>query len=443
MKSELPKVLHTVCGLPMVEYAVRALQDAGIKRPTVVIGHGGELVKEFLGDRCDYVWQHEQLGTGHAVTQCQELLGKHEGPVVVTTGDTPLVNGAVVQRLVQHFAEYRAMVVMASFELEDPTGYGRVVRDKHGGLLRIVEQKDGYDEVLRIKEVNAGLYCFDGQMLFEGLPDLIPNNKQGELYLTDMISLIVRKHGRAEVERFADPEDFYGVNDRWQLAHVERVMRMKILKQHALNGVTIRDPETVFISPDVRIEPETIIEPCTSLGGHTHIGRQCRIGPYSIIDDSEIGEECLVYMSRLSEAKLGDKIKVGPFANLRPGAVLGDKVKVGNFVEVKKSDLGESVSLSHLTYIGDSSIGARTNVGAGTITCNYDGFKKSRTVIGEDVFIGSNNTLVAPLEIGNGAMTAAGSTITQDVPADSLAVGRSRQEVKENWARHWREKQKK
>lgn len=443
MKSELPKVLHTVCGLPMVEYAVRALQDAGIERPVVVIGHGGDLVKEYLGDRCDYVWQHEQLGTGHAAIQCKELLGAHDGPVVITTGDTPLVNGDAVKKLVDHFVEYRAMVVMASFQLEDPTGYGRVVRDKHGGLLRIVEEKDGYEEVLRIKEVNAGLYCFDGKTLFEGLPNLAPNNKQGEIYLTDMISHIVRLHARAEVERFPDPEDFYGVNDRWQLAHVERVMRMKILKQHALNGVTIRDPETVFISPDVRIEPETIIEPCTTLGGHTHIGAGCRIGPYSIIDDSIVGEECLVYMSRLSEAKLGDKIKVGPFANLRPGADLQDRVKIGNFVEIKKSTLHEEVAVSHLSYIGDASIGARTNIGAGTITCNYDGFRKHRTTIGEDVFIGSNNTLIAPISVGDEAMTAAGSVINQNVPDGAMAFGRARQEVKEDWARHWREKQKK
>lgn len=443
MKSELPKVLHTVCGLPMVEYAVRALQDAGIERPVVVIGHGGDLVKEYLGDRCDFVWQHEQLGTGHAAIQCKVLLGNHQGPVVITTGDTPLVNGAVVGRLVERFQEYRAMVVMASFELEDPTGYGRVVRDKHGGLLRIVEHKDGYEEVLRIKEVNAGLYCFDGQTLFDGLPTLVPNNRQGEIYLTDMISHVVRQHGRAEVERFEDPEDFYGVNDRWQLAHVERVMRMKILKQHALNGVTIRDPETVFISPDVRIEAETIIEPCTSLGGGTHIGAGCRIGPYTIVDDSEIGRECLVYMSRLSEAKLGDKIKVGPFANLRPGAILKDQVKVGNFVEVKKSVLDESVAVSHLSYIGDATVGARTNIGAGTITCNYDGFRKHRTTIGTDAFIGSNSTLVAPVTIGDGAMTAAGSVITHEVQEGSLGVGRARQEVKQGWAKLWREKQTK
>jgi len=441
MKSRLPKVLHTVCGLPMVEYAVRALRDAGVERPIVVIGHEGEAVQRELGDTCDYVWQHEQKGTGHAALQAQGLLAGYDGPVVITAGDTPLLEGDFIRRLIDRSTEYRSNVMVASFVLDDPSGYGRIVRDKLGGLLRIVEHRDAYEEVLSIKEVNAGLYCFDCRTLFELLPTLEADNRQGEIYLTDMVSRIVRHQGIAEVECFDSAAPFLGVNDRWQLAQAERLMRMKILKHHALDGVTIRDPETVMIGPDVRIGEETVIEPFTTLVGRTSIGHDCHIGPNSLIENSTIGEDCLVYMSRLQGAVLGRRVKVGPFANLRPGADLADDVKVGNFVEIKKARLEEAVAASHLSYIGDAEIGARTNIGAGTITCNYDGKGKHRTVIGSDAFVGSDSTLVAPVTIGNGAIIAAGSTITADVPDNAMAVARQRQEVKPEWASRWREKQ--
>jgi bifunctional UDP-N-acetylglucosamine pyrophosphorylase/glucosamine-1-phosphate N-acetyltransferase len=442
MKSRLPKVLHTVCGLPMVEYAVRALRDAGIERPIVVIGHEGHLVQQELGDSCDYVWQHEQKGTGHAALQAQELLKDYHGPVVITAGDTPLLEGDVIRRLLERCFEFRAHVMVAAFTLEDPSGYGRIVRDKLGGLLRIVEHRDAYEEVLGIKEVNAGVYCFDCRTLFDLLPTLGTDNKQGEFYLTDMVSRIVRHQGVAEVECFDNSSDFFGVNDRWELAQAERVLRTRILRRLAMDGVTIRDPNSVMVGPDVRIGKETVIEAFTSLVGRTEIGADCRIGPNALIENSTIGDGCLVYMSRLQGAMLGNRIKVGPFANLRPGAELADEVKVGNFVEIKKARLAEEVAASHLSYIGDAEIGPRTNIGAGTITCNYDGLRKHRTVVGADAFIGSDTTLVAPVTVGEGAIIAAGSTITEDVPDNAMAIARQRQEVKPEWASQWRKKQK-
>lgn len=439
MKSNLPKVLHTVLGLPMVEHVVRALKAAGARRPIVVVGHGGESVIERLGESNGYAWQREQLGTGHAVQMAASEIEKGEGPVVIVSGDTPLLTSSAIERLVARFAQENAAFALATTRLADPTGYGRIVRSASGRFERIVEEKDASPEVRQIKEANVGVYCFDRALLLQLLPMLKNENAQGEYYLTDLAEAAAA-HGVAVVEVFEDAEEFSGVNDRWQLALAEREARRRILKKHALNGVTLRDIDSITIGPDVEIEPDATIEPCTTISGNTRIGAGCRIGPFTIVDDCQIGRNCLIYSSRLSSAKVGDDVKIGPFANIRPGADIGDRSKVGNFVEIKKSTLGEEVAVSHLTYLGDASVGDRTNIGAGTITCNYDGFAKHRTEIGSDVFIGSNNTIVAPVKIGDDAMTAAGSTVTQDVPSGALAVGRARQENKEQWAVNWRKK---
>lgn len=442
MKSELPKGLHTVCGLPMVELIGRAMKGAGIERPIMVIGHGGESVQEALGSNYSYAWQREQLGTGHAARMASEFLTGHKGAVLVLPGDTPLVNPESLCHLIQVHQESKALCTLATVEMPDASGYGRVIRDGAGDLAKIVEEKDATAEERKSREVNLSIYCFDGPTLLRLLPTLGNQNAQGEYYLTDVVTAILAEKGRVVIERFDDPDTFMGVNDRWQLAIAERVLRRRILKAHALNGVTLRDIDSIFVGPDVKIAADAVIEPCTTLNGTTSIGSGCRIGPYSIIDDSVIGDESLVYMSRLSEARLGRGVKCGPFANLRPKSVLGDRVKVGNFVEVKNAQLGEGSAASHLAYLGDASIGARTNIGAGTITCNYDGFAKHRTEIGTGAFVGSNSTLVAPITIGDGAIIAAGSVITHDVPADALGLGRSRQEVKEEWALHWRKRKK-
>lgn len=442
MKSELPKVLHAVCGLPLAEWVGRAMIGAGIQRPVMVIGHGGELLQEALGDRYEYVWQREQLGTGHAALQAAELVAGSAGPVVIAPGDTPLLSAEVLRELLEHHHQTGAMCTVATAILPDPTGYGRIVRDSKGGVHRIVEQKDASESELAIDEVNSGLYVFDGSLLFEVLPTLGNENKQNEYYLTDAVQAIAQKGCRVEAKAFTDAGLLAGINDRWQLACVEKDMRVRLLQSHAVNGVTLQDPDTTYIEADVEIGRDTVIQAGSHLRGSTKIGEACRIGPNTVLSDCTVGAGCTVTMSHLYKAVLHDYVKVGPFANIRPGAVLGERTKIGNFVEIKNADLAESVAVSHLTYIGDASIGRETNVGAGTITCNYDGFDKHRTVIGERVFIGSNSTLVAPVTVGDEAMTAAGSVVTNDVPPDGLAIGRARQEVKEGWVAQWRKRRR-
>lgn len=439
MKSDKPKGLHPVCGIPIVELIVRAAIEAGAEKPIVVVGHGGDQVVKALGDRCDYAWQHDPQGTGHAAQQTLPFLEDLEGAVIVAPGDTPLLDADVFSRLASVHGQNRNHCTIATAILPDATGYGRVIRDPQTGLATaIVEHKDSTDEQRAVREVNSAVYCFDVKTLRELLPQLSNDNVQGEFYLTDVIKMIVERGGRCEALPFDDDAILVGVNDRWQLALAAKELRVRILRKHALNGVSIVDPDSTYIEPDVLIGPDTIIEPGTIIEGRTVIGRNCVIGPNTKVQNSSVGDECLVLMSHLSRATLLTGARCGPFANLRPGAVLGPRVKVGNFVEVKNAVLEEGVAVSHLSYIGDGSVGADTNIGAGTIFCNYDGFAKHRTEIGSGAFIGSNSTLVAPVTIGNGAMIAAGSVITRDVPDQALAVGRSRQETKEEWAQRWR-----
>jgi bifunctional UDP-N-acetylglucosamine pyrophosphorylase/glucosamine-1-phosphate N-acetyltransferase len=440
MKSDLPKALHQVGGLPMVEWIGRAMAEAGIERIVIVIGHHGEMVEKALGDRYEYVWQREQLGTGHAARMTEEVLGGHKGPVIVAPGDAPLLNAEVFRRLIA--AHQDSVCTFATALVDDPKGYGRVLRDESGAPTRIVEEKDATPEQRAIKEVSAALYCFDGPSLYRELPKLRNDNAQGEHYLPDLIAMFSQSGRTVRAVLFEDERVLLGVNDRWQLAKAESEIRAELLRKHALNGVTLIDPATTTIGADVEIGEDTIVEPCTSLLGRTVIGTGCRIGPNTRIQDCRIGSKSRVLMSHAVRATLGDNVHCGPFANLRPGAILGDGVKVGNFVEIKNSVLETNVSASHLTYIGDADVGAETNIGAGTITCNYDGFTKSRTTIGRNVFVGSNATLVAPVTLGDGTMVAAGSTITRDVPENAGAFGRARQETKEGWAEKWRDKRR-
>lgn len=440
MKSDLPKALHQISGLPMVEWVGRAMRMAGFERVVLVIGHGGELVEKALGDRYEYVWQREQLGTGHAALMTRALLADHKGPIVIAPGDAPLLTADVFRRLVDEHGKNAC--TFATSVVDDPTGYGRVVRDQSGQPIRIVEEKDATPEQKAIKEVSAALYCFDGPSLFRELPKLKNNNAQREHYLPDVVYMLAQGQAKVKAVQFQEASVLVGVNDRWQLAEAESTIRTAILKRVALSGVTLQDPSTIYIGPDVEIGPDTIIEPGTLLIGRTSIGARCRLGPNTRIQDCSVGDDSRVLMSHLVRARLGKRVICGPFANLRPGADLADDVKVGNFVEVKNAILHENVSASHLSYIGDSEVGADTNIGAGVITCNYDGFEKHRTTIGRDVFVGSNATLVAPLEIQDGSMVAAGSTITSNVPEDAGAFGRARQETKEGWAKKWREKRR-
>ena len=436
MKSDLPKVLHRVCGLPMVEHVVRALRGAGVERIVVVVGHGGEAVQAVLGGSVEYAWQREQLGTGHAVRCAVAALDGFQGPVVVASGDTPLVDAATMAALLR--AHEGSALTVATAVVDDPTGYGRIVREG-GRFCRIVEQKDATPEQRAINEINSGLYAFDAATLFRLLPRLRNQNSQREYYLTDLVAMAAAD-GLAVGTQIADANLLSGVNDRWQLAEAEAALRQSILKKHALNGVTLRDPATTYVEADVQIGADATLEPGCHLLGLTTVGPGARIGPNTVLKDAMIGAEAKVQLSVIDGSAVGEGTKVGPYAHLRGNSQVGPNGRIGNFVELKNAELGERVAAAHLTYLGDASVGARTNVGAGTITCNYDGFAKHRTVIGTDVFVGSQSTLVAPLVLGDDSMVAAGSTITSDVPPGGGAFGRARQETKEGWATRWRER---
>lgn len=440
MKSALPKVLHRACGVPMVELVVRAVKQAGVSRPVIVVGHEGEQVIEQLGDGNDYVWQREQRGTGHAALMAREALAQHDGPVLITAGDTPLLTGDALSALLADHVDSGAAVTVGTAVLDDAGSYGRILRDADGSLEGIVEARDAQPDVLAIREVNSGIYCFDAKLLFAVLPTLTTDNDQGEYYLTDAIAALRSQGHVARAFLFGDPKVMLGVNDRWELAEAGELLRLRTLRDLALSGVTLVDPKTTYISPGVQIGRDTVIEPMCVLEGDTWVGADCSVGPGCRLVDTRVGDRCTIVYSQLNRAVLHDDVRCGPYANLRPKAVLGKGAKVGNFVEVKAATLGEKAAASHLAYIGDGEVGDGANIGAGTIFCNYDGYNKSRTVVGGGAFVGSNSTLVAPVNIGEGAFVAAGSVITSDVPADALAIGRGRQEVKPEWALKWRQR---
>lgn len=444
MKSNLPKVLHAVCGIPMVEHVLQALADLGVLQPILVVGHQAEQVQTHLANaHVRYALQHEQKGTGHAVQQALPLLTDDVEHVLVLSGDTPLLTEKSLNAMLTSHVDSSAAITVASFHAPDPTGYGRIVRSKSGEFVSIVEQKDADPDTLAIQEVNGGLYCFQASALRRFLPELRPDNEQGELYLTDLIKMARDANQRVEAFTFSDGIELAGVNDRWQLAECAAVMRKRILRRHAESGVTIVDPASTYIDGRAALGRDVTVQPMTVIDGVTRVGERTEIGPNTRLIDCEVGSDCLIHMSHIARSKIGDRVRCGPFANLRPGTEIASDVKIGNFVEVKNSHLETGVSVSHLTYLGDADVGAYTNVGAGTITCNWDGFVKSRTTIGAGVFVGSNSTLVAPVNLGDGSFTAAGSVVTNDVPPDALAVGRSRQTNKEQWVNSWRQKRTK
>lgn len=442
MKSALPKVLHPVCGLPMVAHVARAVRAAGAESPVVVV-HPDALasIRAALGDRgFAYAEQADQLGTGHAALMARPHLAAHRGPLFVLPGDTPLLTGDALRSMLRVHEACGAQATVATFRARGPHMYGRVVRDAAGKPVAIVEHKDATDEQRRIDEVNSAVYVFDAETLWRLLPAVGASNASGEYYLTDVIAAISREGGSVAAECFDDDALFEGCNDRWELAMAARKMQTRIQRLHALAGVTIVDPASTWIGAEVEIDADVLVHPFTILDGDTRLGEGTQVGPHATIKDSTIGRGCTVVHSHLTGATMQDGSRCGPFAQLRPKAVIGRNARIGNFVEVKNAVFGEEAKANHLAYVGDASVGDHANIGAGTITCNYDGFGKYRTEIGAGAFIGSNSTLVAPLQIGEGAIVAGGSTITQDVPAGALALGRARQEVKEEWAIQWRKK---
>lgn len=435
MKSELPKVLHTVCGVPMVQYVLWAAEKLCGQKPLVVVGFKGETVTAALGEQAEYIRQNEQLGTGHAVKSAVRSLEGFNGDLLVLYGDTPLISAATLEKLITAHREKKAAVTLLSVEASDPTGYGRVVRDKDNRVTAIVEESEASAAEKLITEVNTGIYCFRFPDLAEVIHDIQANNAQGEYYLTD-VALLLRHKGRAvEAVKSNDPTEILGPNDRKALAETERIMRTKIIDHWLEEGVTFVDPAAAYVDPRVKLSPDTTIFPGTLLYGKTSIGGNCRLGPYTQIIESEIGKGCHISFSVVNQARIGDNVDVGPYANIRPGTVVESRARVGDFVELKNSRIGSGSKVPHLSYIGDCRVGTGVNIGAGTITCNFDGKTKHQTIIKDGAFIGSNTSLVAPVTVGENSLTGAGSTITKDVPDRALGIARARQVIKENWTR--------
>jgi len=423
MKSEVPKVLHPLCGKPMLWHVLEALKSAATEKPVVVVGHGADAVQKYLADSADCVLQEPQLGTGHAAIQAEPLLKGKTDYVIVTYADMPLLRGETFKRLVETQRINTGPLSLLTVIADDPRGFGRIVRKPDGTVEAIVEEYVATPEQQQIKELNVGAYCFKADWLWDALHRIEKNPKKGEYYLTDIVEIAVRDHLPVQAVVHDDFMETIGINTRIHLSEAEAAMRMRINREHMLNGVSMMNPEVTYIEAGVKIGRDTVIMPNTYLHGKTEIGEGNVIGPNTIIRDSKIGNRCKILSSDMEGAILEDDVDIGPFARLRKGAHLKSHVHMGNFGEVKDSTLAEGVKMGHFSYIGNATIGTNTNIGAGTITANYDGEKKNPTLIGEDVFIGSDTMLVAPVKLGDGARTGAGAVVTKDVPEDTLVVG--------------------
>jgi bifunctional UDP-N-acetylglucosamine pyrophosphorylase/glucosamine-1-phosphate N-acetyltransferase len=442
MKSGLPKVLHRVAGVPMIELVLRAAAPLGARSTTIVVGHGADRVKSALADRpgVRFALQEPQRGTGDALRQAAPQLANATGTILLLSGDVPLLDTHTLGRLIETHQRTAAALTLLTARMHDPRGYGRVVRDGQG-VARIVEERDASSEEKAIDEIKAGVYAFDAAPLFPALDELRPDNDQQELYLTDLVS-IHRKAGRmVETVTVGRSDEIRGVNSRAELAEVSRAVRQRKNRELMAAGVTIEDPAVTYIDADVSVGADTVIKPCVFLEGRTTIGGGCEIHSGVRIVDSTIGDGVVIRNhSVITGARIAAGSVVGPFAHLRPDSELAEGAHVGNFVELKKTRLGRGSKANHLAYLGDATIGDRVNIGAGTITCNYDGRQKHPTHIGDEAFIGSDSQLVAPVRVGQGAYVASGSTITDDVPAGALAIARGRQVNKVNWVHKKKEK---
>jgi bifunctional UDP-N-acetylglucosamine pyrophosphorylase/glucosamine-1-phosphate N-acetyltransferase len=434
MKSKLYKVLHPVGGKPMVGHVVDTLNQIHVSRTLVVVGYGADAVQDYLGDKIEYALQEQQLGTGHAVLQARQALGDEEGVTIVICGDTPLIRDQTLLDMLNLHKESGAAATILTAEMAQPAGYGRIIREADGRVSRIVEHKDCNEQEARVKEINTGTYCFNNKQLFEALSLVTNTNTQQEYYLTDVIGILVGQGQIVQAHCMEDGAESIGVNDRAALAEAETIMKMRINRQHMMNGVTFIDPVNTYIEAGVQIGSDTVVLPGTILRGQTVIGDNCTIGPNSEITDSTVKDKVTIKQSVVQEAFVDSFTSVGPFAYLRPGAKLGQHVKVGDFVEIKNATLDEGTKVSHLSYIGDAVVGKNVNIGCGAITVNYDGFNKNLTEIGDDAFVGSNVNLIAPVRVGQGAYVVAGSTITHTVEAGDMAIARERQVNKPGYA---------
>ncbi|MBV8941467.1 MAG: bifunctional UDP-N-acetylglucosamine diphosphorylase/glucosamine-1-phosphate N-acetyltransferase GlmU [Solirubrobacterales bacterium] len=458
MRSQMPKLLHPLCGRPLIRWTVAAAQGAGAGNVVVVDGPARRLSEALhagpeedaaddgrvASGRIEFAVQERPLGTADAVRAASDHF-RCTQTVIVLNGDNPLFTSETIRRLLEAHQRSGAGATIASAVLEDPSGFGRVVRAPDGTVERVVETKRAGDASpleLEIQEVNAGLYAFDGDLLATTLAEVRADNAQGELYLPDVLPLIRRHERTVDAHEIDDPQETLGVNDRRELARVRAVAQRRIHERHMLAGVTIVNPDATVIDADVEIAADATIEPFSSLHGRTRVGGHCTVGPLSTVIDTRLGERSAIIHSYLREVEIGDGVTVGPFAYLRPGTVLREGAKAGTFVEIKNSDIGPGTKIPHLSYIGDTEIGERTNIGAGTITANYDGYRKHRTTIGARVKGGVHTSLVAPVSVGDDAYTAAGSVITKDVPPGALGVARERQQNVEGYAERRAERER-
>ncbi len=442
MKSDIPKVLHKICGKPLCKWVIDASKKAGAGNIVTVIGHGADMVREVLGASCEYAVQAEQKGTGHAVMQAVPLIAADGGYVVILNGDIPLITAQTIKNAVEYHKESGNAATVLTAVFDDATGYGRVVRE-NGNVKKIVEQKDASDEEKQIKEINSGMYVFDTKSLIYALEELTPNNAQGEYYLTDTIEILLDFGKKVGAYVIDDSDEIRGINDRVQLNEAETIMRRRINEAHMKNGVTMRIPESIYIEDGVKIGKDTEICPNVTLKSGTKIGSNCTVGTGSVLERAVIRDGVDILSSVIIDSEVGSNTHVGPFAYIRPNCRVGENVKVGDFVELKNSTVDDGTKISHLTYVGDSDVGKDVNFGCGTVTVNYDGKNKHRTTISDNAFIGCNTNLVSPVTVGKGAYIAAGSTITDDIPSDNLSIARARQvnkEVSQEWLNKRRKK---
>jgi bifunctional UDP-N-acetylglucosamine pyrophosphorylase/glucosamine-1-phosphate N-acetyltransferase len=422
MRSSLPKILHPLLGRPMVWYAIEAARQASGATPLLVIGHGAEQVRQVVGEAANFVLQQPQLGTAHAVLQAETLLRGQADLVLVSAADMPLLSSQTLQRLIEVQRHQRAPITLLSAHSEDSRGFGRILRDAEGRVEAVVEEAQATPEQLAIRELNVGAYCFAATWLWEALKR-VPLSPKGEYYLTDLVALAAQEGFSVQTLSVEDASEIIGINNRIHLAEAEAVLRQRINRAWMLAGVTLIDPQTTYIEAEVEIGQDTVILPNTHLQGKTRIGEACTLGPNTILRDTQVGNRCQIFASVLDQAIVEDEVDIGPFAHLRKGAHLAKGVHMGNFGEVKNSYLGPGTKIGHFSYIGDATIGANVNIGAGTITCNFDGRKKNPTEIEEGAFIGSDTMLVAPVKVGKGARTGAGAVVTKNIPPHTLAVG--------------------
>lgn len=427
MKSKLYKVLYKVCGKTMVEHVVDAARGVNPAKIVTVVGTGAGEVEKVLDGKSDFAFQEKQLGTGDAVMTAKEELGDKDGATLVVTGDTPLFTTETFDELFKYHAEKGNAATVLTAEAPNPFGYGRIIRDDQGNVLRIVEQKDGKPEELKVKEINTGVFCFDNKKLFEALKHVDNNNAQGEYYLTDVLEILRNSGERVGAYKMPDFSESLGVNDRIALAQATKTMQRRINEEHMRNGVSFIDPDTAYIDAGVKIGNDTVIEGNVVIKGNTEIGSDCYITNGSRIVDSKIGNHVTITSSTLQEAEMDDNTDIGPNSHLRPKAVIRKGAHIGNFVEIKKAEIGENSKVGHLTYVGDATLGKDINVGCGTIFSNYDGVKKFHTNVGDHSFIGAGSTLIAPINVADHTFIAADSTITKDVDKYDMAIARGRQ----------------